>query len=180
MPPLHQTRTILVALRAPTTLFDTIWKKIEFYDELKLSIWITYLDLLWTWIFQVVTLTFAFFSRKILSTTGYIEVKQRAGCLSYIADKFGYHSQLARTLTHSGVVPWDPSPNSVIHFTSDKSIKLFCKHFLVSEKVDYNNQEAKLRQALTKITYDAVVKDKIIIIVVFMSLLKVRSVLMSI
>ncbi|KAG5893112.1 hypothetical protein JTB14_019316 [Gonioctena quinquepunctata] len=109
---------------------------------------------------------------KILSTTGYIEVKQRAGCLSYLVDKFGYHSQLARTLTHSEIVPWDPSPNSITMFTSDKPIKLFCKHFLASEKTNSSPLEGKLKQALSKITYDAVVKDKLIVIIVFISLVK--------
>ncbi|KAJ8932971.1 hypothetical protein NQ314_014302 [Rhamnusium bicolor] len=109
---------------------------------------------------------------KILSTTGYIEVKQRAGCLSYIVDKFGYHSQLARTLTQSEVVPWDPSPSAIMSFTSDESIKLFCDHFLTIERSDMSPMEAKLRQMLSKITYDAVVKDKLIVILVFTSLVK--------
>lgn len=113
--------------------------------------------------------------RKILLTTGYIEVKQRAGCLSYVVDKFGYRSQLARTLTHSKVVPWDPSPSSVIVFTSDKTIKLFCKNFLKNEKSNLNITEVKLKQALCRITYDAVVKDKLIVIVVFLSIYKVSK-----
>lgn len=113
------------------------------------------------------------FFRKILLTTGYIEVKQRAGCLSYVVDKFGYRSQLARTLTHSKVVPWDPSPSSVITFTSDKSIKLFCKHFLKTDKNDLSANEVKLKQGLCRVTYDAVVKDKLIVIVVFLSIIKV-------
>ncbi|XP_050510831.1 anaphase-promoting complex subunit 1 [Diabrotica virgifera virgifera] len=114
---------------------------------------------------------------KIVSNTGCIEVKQRAGCLSYILDKFGYRSQLARTLTHSMVTPWDPSPTSTITwFTSDKSIKLFCKHFLTTDKsTESSAVEARLRQALSKITYDAVVKDKLIVIVIFIALFKIIS-----
>lgn len=113
--------------------------------------------------------------RRILSTTGYIEVKQRAGCLSYILDKFGYHSQLARTLTHSTVVPWDPSPTSITLFTSDKCVKLFCKHFLTGDKSkETSTVEGRLKQCLSKITYDAVVKDKLIVIVVFIALVKVK------
>ncbi|XP_056632382.1 anaphase-promoting complex subunit 1 isoform X1 [Diorhabda sublineata] len=111
---------------------------------------------------------------KILSTTGYIEVKQRAGCLSYILDKFGYRSQLARTLTHSLVVPWDPSPSSITLFTSDKSVKLFCRYFLSSDNATESSLlEASLKQTLSKITYDAVVKDKLIVIVVYIALVKV-------
>ncbi|CAH1966637.1 unnamed protein product [Acanthoscelides obtectus] len=111
--------------------------------------------------------------QNILSSTGYIEVKQRAGCLSYISDKFGYHSQLARTLTHSEVVPWNPSPNSIIYFTSDKSIKLFCKHLLLDHAGEILcENEQRLKRVLTKITYDAVVKDKLVVIPVYMWLAK--------
>ncbi|CAG9853978.1 unnamed protein product [Phyllotreta striolata] len=110
---------------------------------------------------------------RILSTTGYVEVKQRAGCLSYILDKFGYRSQLARTLTHSAIVPWDPSPTSITLFTSDQCVKLFCEHFLGCDKSKETTAlEARLKQCLTKITYDAVVHDKLIVIVVFISMLK--------
>lgn len=123
--------------------------------------------------FSIIVSTHSFCFRKILLTTGYIEVKQRAGCLSYVVDKFGYRSQLARTLTHSKVVPWDPSPSSIIVFTSDKSIKLFCKYFLKNEKTNLSFAEMKLKQALCTITYDAVVKDKLIVIVVFLSIIKV-------
>ncbi|XP_074033388.1 anaphase promoting complex subunit 1 isoform X2 [Leptinotarsa decemlineata] len=112
---------------------------------------------------------------KILSTTGYIEVKQRAGCLSYLVDKFGYRSQLARTLTHSKVVPWDPSPTSITMFTSDKSIKLFCKHFLAGDNIELSPAEGRLKQALLKVTYDAVVKDKLIVIVVFIAMFRLVS-----
>nr|CAH7720171.1 unnamed protein product [Callosobruchus chinensis] len=111
--------------------------------------------------------------QNIISSTGYIEVKQRAGCLSYLSDKFGYHSQLARTLTHSEVVPWNPSPNSIIYFTSDKSVKLFCKHLLLDHtgEILCENEE-RLRRCLTKVTYDAVVKDKLIVIAVYIWLAK--------
>lgn len=102
-------------------------------------------------------------------------MKQRAGCLSYVIDKFGYRSQLAKTLTHSNIVPWDPLPSSIIVFTSDKSIKLFCKHFLKNEKPNLSISEMQLKQALCRITYDAVVKDKLIVIMVFLSIVKVSK-----
>lgn len=102
-------------------------------------------------------------------------MKQRAGCLSYIVDKFGYHSQLASTLTQSEVVPWDPSPSAIMSFTSDKSIKLFCDHFLATDMPGLCMTEAKLKQLFSKITYDAVVKDKLIMILVFTSLVTVSK-----
>ncbi|EEZ99272.2 anaphase-promoting complex subunit 1 [Tribolium castaneum] len=107
----------------------------------------------------------------ILSTNGFVEVKQRAGCLSYIADKLGYHSQLAKTLTQSETVPWNPSSSSILSFTHDQAIKYFCDHFLSTDKL--SPQELKLTRMLTKATYDAVVKDKLVVIPVISFLLKV-------
>ncbi|XP_044258257.1 anaphase-promoting complex subunit 1 [Tribolium madens] len=107
----------------------------------------------------------------ILSTNGFVEVKQKAGCLSYIADKLGYHSQLAKTLTQSETVPWNPSPSSIVSFTHDQAIKYFCDHFLSTDKL--NAEELKLTRMLTKVTYDAVVKDKLVIVPVISFLLKV-------
>lgn len=100
-------------------------------------------------------------------------MKQRAGCLNYVIDKFGYRSQLARTLTHSKVIPWDPLPNSIILFTSDKTVKSFCTNFLMNEQKDLSLEEVKLKQSLCRITYDAVVKDKLIVIVIFLAIVKV-------
>lgn len=121
------------------------------------------------WHYKINTLTEFF--RTILTSNGFVEVKQRAGCLSYIVDKLGYHSQLAKTLTQSETVPWNPSSASIVSFTHDQAIKYFCDHFLTTDKL--SPEELKLIQVLTKVTYDAVVKDKLIIVPVISFLLKV-------
>ncbi|ERL85403.1 hypothetical protein D910_02823 [Dendroctonus ponderosae] len=110
---------------------------------------------------------------KILSTTGCIEVKQRAGCLSYLKDKFGYQSDLARTLTNSTIVPWDPSFSSIIQFSSDESVKQFCETVLHFENANANPSEQKFVQLLTTSAYDAVVKDKHMVIAITISLLQI-------
>ncbi|KAL1501054.1 hypothetical protein ABEB36_006453 [Hypothenemus hampei] len=110
---------------------------------------------------------------KILSLSSYIEMKQRAGCLSYSNDKFGYHSDLARTLTHSNIVPWDPDFNSITNFTSNNSIRKFCETTLkMVNKAKASDFERRIIQLLTRATYDAVVKDKQMVIAVMTSLLK--------
>ncbi|CAG9772745.1 unnamed protein product [Ceutorhynchus assimilis] len=116
---------------------------------------------------------------KILSTTGCIEVKQRAGCLSYITDKFGYHSELARTLTHSRVVPWDPPYLSITNFTSDDAIKGFCESVLNLDRTKANHYEQRFIQMLTRAIYDAVVKDKLMMIIIMVSLIKLVLALQS-
>lgn len=113
-----------------------------------------------------------FFSR-ILSTSGYIEVKQRVGCLSYIEDKLGYRSQLARTLTQSDTVPWVPPAKSIVLFTSECTMRNFCDNYLIPGEVKASPQELRLQQILTRVTYECVIKDKLPVIIIFATLLKV-------
>lgn len=88
-----------------------------------------------------------------------------------MVDKLGYHSQLAKTLTESKVVPWDPPHSAIQSFTHNLSIKKFCHSFLSPDKIW--SPEDKLTQFLTKITYDAVIKDKLIMVPVVSFLMKV-------
>ncbi|KAL3278076.1 hypothetical protein HHI36_013420 [Cryptolaemus montrouzieri] len=107
---------------------------------------------------------------KILASNGFIEVKQRAGCLSYVIDKFGYHSEFARTLTQSKVSPWNPSSYSIKNFSSNESVKHFCDNFLA-----YDGKEPKennIKKLFTKITYDAVVLDKLVALPAFAAIRK--------
>lgn len=113
-------------------------------------------------------------SRKILSTNGYVEVKQRAGCLSYMEDKLGYHSELARTLTQSESVPWDPPAKAITSFTSESTLKFFCDNYLTPGNRTTTTDEKRLQQILTRVTYDCVVKDKLVAIPIFAALFKVN------
>lgn len=90
-------------------------------------------------------------------------------------DKFGYQSDLARTLTNSTTVPWDPSFHSIIHFSSDESVKQFCETVLHLENVKFSPSAQKFVQLLTTSTYDAVVKDKHMVIAIIISLLQVSD-----
>lgn len=101
-------------------------------------------------------------------------MKQRAGCLSYIEDKFGYRSQLARTLTQSEVIPWDPPAKTIISFSSESTLRHFCDNYLVSSDQISNMDETKLRHVLARTTYDCVVKDKLVAIPIVSTLLQVR------
>lgn len=71
------------------------------------------------------------------------------------------------------MVPWDPPFSSIINFTSDESIKKFCESVLNIDKTKASYFEQRVVQLLTKATYEAVVKDKLMVIVVMVSLLKV-------
>ncbi|XP_018321370.1 anaphase-promoting complex subunit 1 isoform X3 [Agrilus planipennis] len=110
---------------------------------------------------------------KLISSSGFIDVKQRAGCLSYVEDKLGYQSELARTLTQSTVIPWDPPPKSIISFSSDSTVRHFTKHFLISKSSDKSEEEATFQQTLTRATYDFVIRDKLPALPILISLVKI-------
>lgn len=112
-------------------------------------------------------------SRHLLSTSGYVEVKQRAGCLSYMEDKLGYHSQLARTLTQSETIPWDPPSTAIVSFTSESTLRHFCDNYLTPGVHGSSNIEARLQQMLTRVTYDCVIKEKLVVIPIITTLIKV-------
>lgn len=99
-------------------------------------------------------------------------MKQRAGCLSYTEDKLGYHSRLARTLTQSESIPWDPPSKAIISFTSESMLRNFCDNYLTCGKETASKSERKQLQILTRITYECVIKDKLVAIPIFTALLK--------
>lgn len=100
-------------------------------------------------------------------------MKQRAGCLSYMEDKLGYHSELARTLTQSESIPWDPPAKAIISFSSESTLRNFCDNYFTSGNKAAGQAEERLQQILTRVTYDCVVKDKLVAIPIFTALLKV-------
>lgn len=109
-----------------------------------------------------------------LKTTGFVEVKQRAGCLSYTEDKFGYRSQLSRTLTHSNIVPWNPPQKVIESFSSDNIVRYFSDHFLTFEPSTRSSKsELKLLKVLSRASYDCVIMDKLVLLPIFLSLAKV-------
>ncbi|XP_017782212.1 PREDICTED: anaphase-promoting complex subunit 1 [Nicrophorus vespilloides] len=110
---------------------------------------------------------------KLLSSCCCIDVKPRAGCLSYTEDKLGFQSDLAHTLMKSKVVPWDPPPKAIESFSSDCVVKYFTDHFLnVHKDREYSHEEAKFKQNITRAAYDCVIKDKLSIMPVFVNLIK--------
>lgn len=110
-----------------------------------------------------------------MNSSGFIEVKQRAGCLSYLEDKFGFRTQLARTLTHSKIMPWNPPASVITSFSSDAAVRNFTEIFLTPEIVAGSSPfETKLVKLLTKVTYECVIKDKEIVLTNIIHLTKVR------
>ncbi|KAK4883598.1 hypothetical protein RN001_006917 [Aquatica leii] len=112
--------------------------------------------------------------QKLLTSSGLIEVKQRAGCLSYVEDKFGYRTELARTLTHSKTIPWNPSPKAITSFSSNAVVRYFSDNFLTPNLNCISSEnERDILKKITKATYECVIKDKEIILSNVLALLKI-------
>lgn len=115
--------------------------------------------------------------RRCLQTSGFIDVKQRAGCLSYQEDKFGYRSELARTLTHSNIMPWSPAQKAIDSFSSDCIVRYFTDHFLTVESQEKcDAKELHLVQTLTRFTYDCMIKDRLALLPILVTMAKVSRV----
>ncbi|XP_057330298.1 anaphase-promoting complex subunit 1 [Microplitis mediator] len=59
-----------------------------------------------------------------------LDVKQKAGCLSYIEDPHGFRSLVAQTLTTEDVIPWAARQEFITSFTNDRTVLNIVKYFL--------------------------------------------------
>lgn len=107
--------------------------------------------------------------------SGCIAVQPRAGCVSYAEDKYGLRSDLANSIKELQAMPWDPHSEDIVLFTADYTIRYFCEQYLDSLK-NCGVSEEKLRQILTAVTYDCVVKDKLFLLPILVDLFKVSAV----
>ncbi|XP_013161893.1 PREDICTED: anaphase-promoting complex subunit 1-like [Papilio xuthus] len=71
--------------------------------------------------------------KKFLNFTWCIDIKQRAGCLSYVSDPHGFLTILAHTLTLDKTNMWLATPDNIDLFTNDDKVRSFVKHHLHGE-----------------------------------------------
>ncbi|XP_041981224.1 anaphase-promoting complex subunit 1 [Aricia agestis] len=138
--------------------------------------------------------------RTFLEYTWCIDIKQRAGCLSYSDDPDGFLTILARTLTLEPARVWSASENIEL-FTNDEKIRNFVKHYLGESAVGMcgdclatakkkkgiksdmisrqclcrkpSKAEQEYIQALSMLTYECVVKDILCALPVWTTFLKI-------
>ncbi|CAB3228222.1 unnamed protein product [Arctia plantaginis] len=131
-----------------------------------------------------------------------IDIKQRAGCLSYLDDPQGFLTILAQTLTLDKANIWSTSADNIELFTNDDKIRNFVKQYLVkdvntnicadclveSKKKKgfkevvlnrqclcrkYTKEEREHLQTLGMVTYECVVKDILCALPVWTTFLKI-------
>ncbi|KAI8431904.1 hypothetical protein MSG28_004457 [Choristoneura fumiferana] len=71
--------------------------------------------------------------KTFLEYTWCIDIKQRAGCLSYLDDPQGFLTILAQSLTLDKTNIWSVIPDNIELFTNDDRIKNFVRHYLAKE-----------------------------------------------
>ncbi|XP_034233098.1 anaphase-promoting complex subunit 1 [Thrips palmi] len=116
--------------------------------------------------------------KRLLEGPATVDVKQRAGCLSYSEDPNGFRSLLARTLTAQSVSAWSVPAESVLAFSSDPKMVNFARLFL-EQKVSNDSQvgvsgesENHMMQLLTALVYECITQDKRMILSIWITVLK--------
>ncbi|KAL4715619.1 hypothetical protein ACJJTC_006198 [Scirpophaga incertulas] len=71
--------------------------------------------------------------KTFLKYTWCIDIKQRAGCLSYVDDPQGFITILAQTLTLDKANIWSAKPENIELFTNDEKVMNFVKHYLSND-----------------------------------------------
>ncbi|CAH2041751.1 unnamed protein product, partial [Iphiclides podalirius] len=124
----------------------------------------------------------------VLKYTWCVDIKQRAGCLSYVSDPLGFLTILAQTLTLDKTNIWLATPENIELFTNDEKVRGFVKRYLGSDAEGsgvcascllagrraggvaagvarrcrcrrYGVEEQHHVQALSMLTYECLVKD---------------------
>ncbi|CAK1542886.1 unnamed protein product [Leptosia nina] len=74
--------------------------------------------------------------KTFLEYTWCIDIKQRAGCLSYANDPQGFLTMLGQTLTLDKSNIWSAKPDNIELFTNDARVQNFIKHYLAKDNRD--------------------------------------------
>uniref|UniRef100_H3ATJ7 Anaphase-promoting complex subunit 1 n=1 Tax=Latimeria chalumnae TaxID=7897 RepID=H3ATJ7_LATCH len=95
--------------------------------------------------------------KSILSNSGTLYVKLRAGQLSYKEDPTGWHSLLAQTVTRGNLEASTFKPEAISAFTSDPTLLSFAEYFCKPAKIKGQNHEAK--DLFSSILYECVSQE---------------------
>ncbi|CAH0388207.1 unnamed protein product [Bemisia tabaci] len=100
---------------------------------------------------------------NILKKSSCLDIKQRAGCLSYAEDPHGFRSLLAFSLTTDKAISWSVAAESIFGFSSEPSIIKMAQCFL--EQIECSSRkELQLTQLLTKVVYECIIHDKLAVL----------------
>ncbi|XP_075976673.1 anaphase promoting complex subunit 1 [Anticarsia gemmatalis] len=140
--------------------------------------------------------------KTFLDYTWCIDIKPRAGCLSYIDDPQGFLTILAQSLTLEKANIWSTTADNIELFTNDDKIRNFVKQYLLNDATTnicadclievkkkkgfkeaglnrqcmcrkYTKEEREHLQTLSMVTYECLVKDILCALPIWTTFLKI-------
>lgn len=119
-----------------------------------------------------------FFFSKALENSACIEIKKRSGCLSHLEDPDRLKSLFSQTLTTEQYICWEIDPKTLERFSNEPFVIGFTDRFLHLDEPQSSNMELALKQHLTMLFYNAVVKDKMHVLPIYMSTYNVSIIIL--
>ncbi|XP_060661715.1 anaphase-promoting complex subunit 1 [Drosophila nasuta] len=107
---------------------------------------------------------------KALELCAPIDIKKRTGCLSHLEDPDRLKSMLAQTLTTEQSICWQVNVNDLQQFASERLVKPFLSRFLQTQGTTLSVAEQSKRHQLMLLFYNAVVKDRMHLLPVYLTL----------
>ncbi|KAH8304880.1 hypothetical protein KR018_006035 [Drosophila ironensis] len=107
---------------------------------------------------------------KALEMSAPIDIKKRTGCLSHLEDPDRLKSMLAQTLTMEQSICWQIDMIDLQQFSSEQSVKPYLSRFMETKGTDLSYQELVKRHQMILLFYNAVVKDRMHLLPVYLTL----------
>lgn len=107
---------------------------------------------------------------KALEMSAPIDIKKRTGCLSHLEDPDRLKSMLAQTLTMEQSICWQIDMNDLQQFSSERMVKSFLSRCLETKGTDLSYSELVKRHQMMLLFYNAVVKDRMHLLPVYLTL----------
>ncbi|KAL9886530.1 anaphase promoting complex subunit 1 [Glossina fuscipes fuscipes] len=105
-----------------------------------------------------------------LANIACIDIKKRSGCLSYLEDPDRLKSLFSQTLTTEQYLCWEVDSKTLERFSNEPYVIAFTDRFLHMDDDQTAVNELFLKQFLTMLFYNAVVKDKMHVLAIYLAL----------
>ncbi|TMW48346.1 hypothetical protein DOY81_006572 [Sarcophaga bullata] len=107
---------------------------------------------------------------KALENSACIEIKKRSGCLSHLEDPDRLKSLFSQTLTTEQSICWEIDPKTLERFSNEPYVIGFTDRLLHLDEPETSIVEQALKQHVTMLFYNAVVKDKMHVLPIYLAI----------
>lgn len=112
---------------------------------------------------------------KALENSACIDIKKRSGCLSHLEDPDRLKSLFAQTLTTEQFTCWHVNATALERFSNDPFVTSFTDRFLHIDAEIITQDELLKIQQLTMLFYNAVIKDKMHVLPIYLTTFNVSK-----